>query len=457
MKNYINRRALCCISLCLLLLLAACGSSGNTTGNNSNGANGNGIGNGGSHAGTSVAATKTVQTTSPTMTAPQPQTNCPATGQARTPFMPATTLGQDQNIVYIANTNQGVSGNVAHSGTLERYDVTTGVSTNIVQPSNAASINDAQISADGQWIVFSATVGQQQQLELVRVDGKDLQTLFCGSSIYDLQWSVNQQLLAFVSYDSQDDASDFYLLHMQNGTLQRIFHPLNDNKNGIAGYSIMTWLGATRLYVLTQPLDQPAATLSLLDITRGNDQNSSDLQQVFQVPQAQSGFCWSGDSSYDGSKLFLTQCQGGDPRGGGTQGPSTLNSEAATGGTAQTLYSSQTLALTTVRVVSANTLLLIVGNAGQNADTSHNGLWKIQTDGSGLTQLTSGGPSLLNQYNQYPWSNLSRNGNTYAVQQNNTSNKTISLLYGPMNGGNPTTFATASNSTVLSIVGWTTD
>jgi hypothetical protein len=467
MHIFSHRRIFFCISFCLLFLLAACGTNG------INGTTGSSTRNGAGQSQTSVVPT--TQTTSSTSqsgqspatatvvpTSPQLQTTCPAAGHARTPIMPSATLGQDQNIVYVANTNVGVSGNVSHSGALDRYDVTTGKTATIEQPSDAVSINDAQLSANGQWVIFIATVGQSQRLELVRVDGETLQVLYCSSSIYDLQWSVNDQVLAFVSYDNQANASVFYLLNMQNGSLQRVFHPLNDNSNGLSGYSIVSWLDATRMYVLTQPLDQPASTLSILDTTHGSNQNSSNLQQVFQVPNSQAGFCWSSDSSYDGSKLFLTQCQGGDPRGGGTQGPSSLSSETAEGGTAHTLFTSQTMALTTIRAISSNTLLLIVGNAGTNADTSHNGLWKIQSDGTELTQLTSddagvsGGPSLLNQFNQYPWSNVSRNGNLYALQHNSANNKTVSLLYGSLSGGTPTTFASLSNSTTLSVVGWTT-
>ncbi len=468
MHIFSYRRTFCCVSFCLLFLLAACGtnslhSTSSTTGNSS----GNGTGHprtsvvtGTQITNTSAQSGQTVATAVPTAT--PLQTTCPAAGQAHTPIMSTTTLGHNQNIVYVANTNIGVSGNVSHSGTLDRYDMTTGKTTTIVQPAGAISINDAQLSADGQWVIFSATVGQAQQLELVRVDGEDLQVLYCSSSIYDLQWSVNEHLLAFVSYDNQANASDFYLLNMQNGSLQRVFHPLNDNNNGISGYSIVSWLDATRLYVLTQPLDQPANTLSILDITHGNNQNSSNLQQVFQVQHSQSGFCWSSDSSYDAATLFLMQCQGGDPRGGGTQGPSSLTSEAATGGTAHTLYSSQMMALTAVRAVSSNTLLLLVGNAGTNADTSHNGLWKIASDGSGLTQLTtdgggvSAGPSLLNQFNQYPWSNVSRDGTLYALQHDSANNKTVSLLYGSLSGGTPTTFISLTNDTELSVVGWAT-
>jgi len=59
-------------------------------------------------------------------------------------------------------------------------------------------------------------------------------------------------------------------------------------------------------------------------------------------------------------------------------------------------------------------------------------------------------------FNQYPWSNVSRNGSLFALQHNSADFKTVSLLYGSLNGGSPTTFASVSDGTQLQIVGWTT-
>jgi dipeptidyl aminopeptidase/acylaminoacyl peptidase len=369
--------------------------------------------------------------------------------------MTPLTLGSHHNIVYIVNEYQGHNPTF---GTLKRYDVTSGNKTEIIKQPNV-SINDAQISADGQWIVFSANIGSTEKLQLVRMDGQELQTLYCGSSassFYNLQWSANQHLIVFVT-----TRSDIYLLHVQSGSLQRVFHPKTLGSNGIEGYRPETWLDATRLYVLTQPLDQPADTLSILDITRGNDQDSNNLQQVAHVAPAQSGFCWNTDSNYDATSLFISQCTGGDPRGGVTQGPSTISVEPAAGGSQHTIYSSSTLAITAMRSITNDTLFYSVGNT--TGDTSKNGLWKINTDGTGNTFLTSisvGGPNStagLNQFTQYPWSNFSRDNRMYALEQFTAQNGTVTntLLFGSLNGGSPTTFASISG-TELTIVGWTT-
>ncbi len=369
-----------------------------------------------------------------------------------TPF----TLGSHQNIVYIVNEFQGHNPTF---GTLKRYNVTTGKKTEIIKLPDVA-INDAQLSADGQWIVFAVSLGGTEKLQLVRMDGQELQTLYCMNSasdthfFYDLQWSANQQRMAFVSNLS----SDIYLLNVQSGSLQRVFHPKTLGSNGIEGYRLETWLNATRLYVLTQPLDQPADTLSILDITKGSDQDSSNLQQV---SHSQAGFCWGNDSSYDGTSLFTSQCTGGDPRGGDTQGPSTITVEPATGGSPHTIYSSSTLAITNIRSITNNTLFYIIGNT--SGDTSKNGLWKINTDGTGntfLTSISAGGPNSglgLNQFTQYPWSNFSRDNSMYALERvtYQNGNVTNTLFFGSLNGGSPTTFASISR-TVLALVGWTT-
>lgn len=303
---------------CLIFLLAACGSGSPT-----------GVGQTPTPSGTGAPPAHGSPT--PTATLPATQTSCPAAGKARAAVMTPFTLGSHQNIVYIVNEFQGHNPTF---GTLKRYDVTTGNKTEIIKLPNVA-INDAQLSADGQWIVFSINVGSTEKLQLVRMDGQELQTLYCMSSasdthfFYGLQWSANQQMMAFASNLS----SDIFLLNMQSGSLQRVFHPKTLVSNGIEGYRLETWLDATRLYVLTQPLDQPADTLSILDITRGSDQDSSNLQQVF---HSQAGFCWDNAGSNDGTSLFTSQCTGGDPRAGSTQGPSAITLEPATGGSPTT-------------------------------------------------------------------------------------------------------------------------
>jgi hypothetical protein len=63
----------------------------------------------------------------------------------------------------------------------------------------------------------------------------------------------------------------------------------------------------------------------------------------------------------------------------------------------------------------------------------------------------------FNQFSQFPWSNVSRNGNQYVLGLASTSQQhtTYTLEYGSLNGGTPFVFA-AITDVQLSVVGWTT-
>lgn len=437
MMNLVRSRSFLATILgcCLIFLLTACGSGGSTSGTPTPTSG-------------STATQAITPTTATTVPVPPTQTSCPAAGTGRAAIMPTLALGSHQNIVYIVNEYQG---HTPTFGTLKRYDVSTGAKTEVIKIPNV-SINVGQVSADGQWLVFVSAANGQSKIQLVRMDGGGLQTLYCGKNVYELQWSANQKLVAF------EDGSDIYLLNVINGSLERVFHPGNTVVHGLAGYRIESWLDATRLYLLTQPLDQPADTLSILDITRGADQDGNNLQKVLQVNQ--DAFCWQNDSSYDATSLYISQCTGGDPRGGITQGPSTIVVEPPTGGTPRTIYSTATLAITNIRSITNTELFYITGNT--SGDKSHNGLWKINADGTGNTFLTSTGgigtnPILgLNPFTQFPWSNFSRDGSMYSLEAVTVQNGNVinTLLVGSLNGGNPTSFASISG-TELSIVGWT--
>jgi eukaryotic-like serine/threonine-protein kinase len=87
----------------------------------------------------------------------------------------------------------------------------------------------------------------------------------------------------------------------------------------------------------------------------------------------------------------------------------------------------------------------------------------IHTDGTGLTRLTTDSKdqvSNLNPDSQYPWSNVSRDGNLYAMEQQSLQPSghpgTVTLFFGSLHGGTRTRFASMSDGTQLSIVGWTT-
>ena len=348
--------------------------------------------------------------------------------------MPPLTLGSHANIVYIVN--EGTPSQPTF-GTLKRLDVVTGAKVEVVKLANTR-IGVTQISADGQWLMFVATVSGQTKLQLVRMDGQDLQTLYCGP-ITSVQWSPTQRLVVFAQ-----NYSSAYLLNITNGNLQV-------ELSNITTVSVRTWLDTTHVYLTLQRPDSPPEFIELLDTSNGS------MQEVFNATFS-TPFCWDFDSSFDATTLFLSQCTAapstGHPGSGPLGGPSVITSHSPLGGPSYSyVFVDQHLAFTSIRAVTSKMLLFTVGN--QTGDTSQNGLWKVGTDGSHPTHLTPSGQ--LNQSTQFPWSNVSRDGSKYALQIINftPTSSTYTLEYGSLSGGTPTVFASITN-VPLATVGWTT-
>jgi hypothetical protein len=442
----------------LIFLFAACGSQGSNPG------------------ATPTAGSGTPGQTPDATTVPMPptQTDCPATGTARAAVTRTLALGSHQNIVYIVD--EYPANNTI--GTLKRYDITTGNKTEIVKL-NGMAVLSAQISSDGQWILFTAIPQNgPTRLQLVRMDGQGLQTLYCSQSIRDVQWSTNQKLIVFSAN------SGLYLLDASSGSLQLEIKPADSGPP--LHFEMMafpfTWLDSTRLYVRysSAPIG-PIDTLALLDTSKGANQNLADLQVVYQWKETYQGFnyeCWDADSSFDGSKLFIDTCAGinapncsGSCILGTREGPSDINMKDPAGGlnaTQKHIFASPTMGIASVRAISSQHLLLDIENFSRNhtVDRSQNGLWLLNTDGTGLTRLTTESANQfmsLNPDSQTPWANVSRDGDSYAVQlltysgpTNAPHVTTYALAFGSLNGGAPTTFASISDNTHFSTVGWTT-
>src|SRR6266699_4056443 len=323
---------------------------------------------------------------------PAISTSCPAPGTARAASLPSLTLGTHPTIVYIVN--EGLP--TPTFGTLKRYDVVTGNKVEILKMADAL-ISEAQVSANGQWLLFVAHVSGQVKLQLVRMDGKFLQTLYCGNPS-EAQWSTNQQLVVF------SDSGHIYLLNVTNAVLQV---ELSFSK-GVTIHP-RTWLDTTRAYLTLQFPDGPPESVLLLDTSKGPNQNLQNLAVVFDATQS-TPFCWDFDSSFDGKSLFTSQCTAknfGGPGASPCCGPSVIADRPPTGGLSYSyVYVNQHRALISLRAVTANILLFTVGNFTGN--TSHNGVWKVGTDGSSPLRLTPSGG--FNQFTQFPWSNVSRDG-----------------------------------------------
>ena len=404
-------------------------------------------------AGKTVITTTTIVGNTPTsqgntlitQKVPSTTTACPTQGTARAAVLAPLTPGSNQNLVYIVNEFNPLQ------ATVKRREVNSKQGVEIVKMPNV-TIGEAQVSQDGQWVLFTAHLTQQDQLRLVRVDGQGLQTLYCApvsSSIFGSQWSFNQQSVVFDT-GLNGQASTTMLLNIQSGDVQPELVP-----QGQFSYQPRTWLDATHVYLSSFPIQMRGTVLPqnlyLLDTQKGANQHDSDLQQVVARTQA----CGTFDTSYDSQNLYLSTCSSNGNATTSFNGPSTITIQDAKGGSAKTIFTSQTLAVTMIRAVSPTILLLMVENTAGN--TSQNGLWKINIDGTGLTRLTTDTlhAQSLCQFSQYAWSNVSFDNNFYALQSYDASRQTYGMFYGSLNGGAPTQFAGISDGTQLFLSGWT--
>lgn len=283
---------------CLVCVLSACGSTQSLNSTSSQ-----------------VVRTHTVgpnHTTTPT-TKPVLQTSCPATGTARAMVTEPLTLGDHPTIVYSTNQDTSSSGNAEPlMGALKRYDVTTGSKAVIVNVPGAR-IDNAQVSNDGQWILFtsaskSATTDQRGSMrdvkvQVVRVDGQDLQTLYCTTrSVTDLpyiKWSPDQQSIAMLK-DESDNATPnphetrlVQVLSTSTGQIQNVFTSTMAGQV-IIGYS--SWADNTHIYMYDAG-ENARLNIYLLDITGGANQHVGDLTTILKGQ-------FKGMAS-DGSKLYV--------------------------------------------------------------------------------------------------------------------------------------------------------
>lgn len=393
-------------------------------------------------------ATSTMSQNNQGATATTVTTACPAPGTGRAAVLPALTLGTHQTLVYVLNQSDNRGQPI--SGTLKRYDTVTRATTTILTLTGK-NIHSEQVSANGQWILFQTQTNLQTKLEMIRLDGRYQQTLYCstaGSGISGVQWSTNQQLIAFSLYNGNTQIESIDLLNTSNGAVQtELSVSLSNPSNAV---NLRTWLDNTRFYLTNTQIDQPPNIIYLLDTSKGSNQKLSDLLVVF------NGSFNDFDSSYDGTKIFINSCACGQD---GFSGPSAITVRPATGGSAQTLYSSAKYAITSVRAVTSTTLLFTIDNfsAFGQTDSSQNGLWKIQSNGTGLTRLTTdvaGTGSSFSQFTQFPWSNVSRDSTLYSVQV--VGNMTESINVGLLSGGTPTSIASSNSFGVsLDVAGWT--
>ena len=426
--THLYRFRLAWFGLCLIVLLAACGGSTSTTG--------------------IVPIPPTQSSSQPGTTSPVAQptsTDCPGVGTARAAVMPPLTLGNHQVLSYVYSQNTGEQGDYT---AIRLYDITDSSKTDIIKLNNATTLLYAQISTDGQWILFAAQTSNATKIQMVRVDGQDLQTLYCppaSQSVSDLLWSPDQKSVIFsltTSTNSGPSFSGIYLLDIMNGIIQQELGAQASLSPGL-----VMWLDNTKVYLTDEDGASPGTeNIYLLDTSKDAPQKLTDLQRVATatVPP-----CGDFDKSLDGTQLLLSHCslnQKGHPTT-----PSTITIQPTRGDPAHVIYKSRDLAIFEMRVISSTTLLLLVQN---DTDTTLNGLWKMNIDGTNLTRLTSDNKLIGDDWFAHtmtPWSNVSRDGTLYSFQQEQGPVEV--LVFGSLAGGILKPVEDAGNQDVI---GWTT-
>lgn len=368
---------------------------------------------------------------------PSTQTTCPTQGTARAMVTAPLVMGTHPSIVYSVNK---ATSDTSASSTLMRYDRQTGLKTKIIQLVNT-TVFQTQISNDSQWILFAATSKADPiKLQVIRIDGQGLQTLYCtNSNIEQIRWSVDQKYIAFSMIGNL--SASVHLLQTSTGLLQAELIG--------GGVTIRSWLDNTHLYLTNQIADSLPTKIYLLDITRGPNQQLADLTPVFQGP-----IC-AFDISNDHSYLFIDQSKSQ----ASCSPPNLLTIMPATGGTPQVIFNSQHHDITDIHTINQQKLLLTIDNSAQMTsaptDESQNGLWLLDVGSTGLTQLITKGPQQLFILD-HP--DISRDGSMYTLQIDDfhVANGRYTLQYGNISGGPPTTFASSADRTSLDIVGWIT-
>lgn len=423
--------------------------------------------------GHSVARTGTPSATSVGTSTPRgnglalasvPQTSCPKDDAHANPVvLPSLpSQGNHQNLVYLTSSYDK---NANELSAFQGYDISTRQSYEILKLPPGGHVDDAQISGDGQWLLllvdyFSSKASPQSitKIQLVRVDGQYLQTLYCTPKIIrGILWSPNMRTVVFnllspTGVINQKTPLIMYELDTTVGELSPIL-----NATAGTGYTPLFWVNqagaSTMFYATNYKLDGSGGPL----VTLPGNLYFFDLNQkppYTPVLTSKTTGCQTYTLSPDSTRLFISQCNPAS----GPQSPSTIQvqdiSHPLHPSPPTTILSSSTLAVFTITAISNTTLLIDVLNAG--GDSSQNGIWKMNMDGTGLKRLTASG--LLDfdyptsgAY-QDPWTNISRNGQFYSISKWQGSR----LAYGLLSGNESEIIPLPPSADIVGVIGWTT-
>jgi eukaryotic-like serine/threonine-protein kinase len=452
--------ALCC----LLLIVSACGQPASHAQAHSDGSFAAG------------GAATPQPTSTPTQTVPDTSNQtCPASGNGRAASMPALAPGKSNELIYLKQQPD------PDTSTLTRYDIASQTSQPILQISTAEV--KASVSPNGQWILLIGRVNGQAALQLVRADGQDLQTLYCApaeTGIEEAQLSPDQHMLAFSLINQDLSQSMLLALDLTSGQVHTVLssqvsgYPqpqglINDAPttglsllnahaplNPLPSQSHLTfqpqqWINNTSLYLSgtvegVSPGSAPQLYL-LHNVNSSAAQQQSNIQLAAPMTSIQN--CNSFDITPDGQNVICSIATEM-----GWTSPAQIQMQATSGGTTHTVYTGPNGGVTTARAIANSTLIFTLSQNSQP-----DSLWKINTNGSGLTQLATAPANSWMQFansGYQPWSILSPDGMFYVIHEYNPSNGTATLLIGHFNlgSGGASRGLTISGSG-LEPVGWT--
>src|SRR5579859_7625540 len=172
-----QKRVLLLTLFLLSIMLVACGgASGSSPANFSNGQPG------------SAGQNNSTRTSLLSVQMPTTRVDCPLPLlSGRTPVIRTMALGNDPAVAYI--NDQGTESGPNSFGELKLYNTVVGApvagskgvfgKTVLAHIPNAL-ITEAQVSANGQWLLFVTQTPTASEIQMVRMDGQGLQTLYCA-------------------------------------------------------------------------------------------------------------------------------------------------------------------------------------------------------------------------------------------------------------------------------------
>lgn len=222
----------------------------------------------------------------------------------------------------------------------------------------------------------------------------------------------------------------------------------------------MRWLNDEDIYLLDEGDPNQSSTgakYSLIDLTANLSSTTSSFSDVVTSTAVSSGSPF--DISPYLKTIFISQYKGHyNPGGAGgvpSSGPSTVSrvqqTSAGRWSKAASIFKSNMLAVVDVRAITSSVLLLKVGNQDQYSD--QNGIWKINTDGTGLLRLTPKETDVVTF-------TASKDGTMYMFETGDrqaVGNET--LFIGSTSGGQPISIAQdgvggLDQSAILKGIGW---